>query len=235
MTAQRSQMNAPFAEEELRTFQGRGGKTMTFIEDETVMDRLDLGYGPGNWQIQVDPIPTAPNVVKVRLGVLEDREWVWYEDFGYPNSTDGETLKEAVSDGIRRCGRYVGIARDLYRKSTYEKKEAAKPAKGNGAAKPTPIRSTTTAPEPDEDEIAELYAAQVKERAPAPSEEPWDYARFRLAMADLPTNIRPDKPKLVRIADQLFPTKDLPLVEPKNWKLNDRDWRQLAEVLAMPE
>ena len=35
----------PFAEQELRHFEGRGGKTMTFIEDETVMDRLDAAFG----------------------------------------------------------------------------------------------------------------------------------------------------------------------------------------------
>lgn len=116
----RQQMNAPFAEEELRQFKGRGGKTMTFIEDETVMDRLDVGYGPGHWQIQVEPVGGADHAVKVRLGVQEHGDWVWYEDFGYPNQPDGEALKEAVSDGIRRCGRYVGIARDLYRKATYE-------------------------------------------------------------------------------------------------------------------
>jgi Rad52/22 family double-strand break repair protein len=115
----RQLMTAPFAEEELRTFEGRGGKTMTFIEDETVMDRLDAGYGYGNWQLQVEEA-RIDGVVKVRLGVRENGEWAWYEDFGYPNQKGGDELKEAVSDGIRRCGRYLGIARDLYRKSTYE-------------------------------------------------------------------------------------------------------------------
>jgi hypothetical protein len=119
----RQQMTAPFAEEELRQFEGRGGKTMTYIEDETVMDRLDVGYGYGNWQVAVEPI--SDSVVKVRLGVRETGEWVWYEDFGYPNREGGESLKEAVSDGIRRCGRMVGIARDLYRKSTYERRPPA--------------------------------------------------------------------------------------------------------------
>ncbi len=114
----REQMTAPFAEEELRQFTGRGGKVMTFIEDETVMDRLDAGYGPGNWSILVDVV--SEKVVKVRLGVRDHAEWTWFEDFGYPNQDGGEMLKEAVSDGIRRCGRYVGIARDLYRKATYE-------------------------------------------------------------------------------------------------------------------
>ena len=138
----REQMNAPFAEEELRTFEGRGGKTMTYIEDETVMDRLDAGYGPGNWQVQVEAVNLqAGDVVKVRLGVRESGEWVWYEDFGYPNREGGETLKEAVSDGIRRCGRFVGIARDLYRKSTYEPGGAlapSAPGRSGAAAPPAP-------------------------------------------------------------------------------------------------
>lgn len=122
----RDAMLAAFAEEEIRTFSGRGGKTMTYIEDETVMDRLDVGYGPGMWSLLVEPV--NDHVVKVRLGVRDGDDWTWYEDFGYPNGTDGESLKEAVSDGIRRCGRYVGIGRDLYRKRTYETGGARPPA-----------------------------------------------------------------------------------------------------------
>lgn len=113
----REAMLAAFADEELHTFQGQGGKTLTYIEDETVMDRLDLGFGPGNWSIQVEPFPYVEGVVKVRLGIRPHDEWIYYEDFGYPNNKGGQELKEAVSDGIRRCGRYIGIARDLYRKT----------------------------------------------------------------------------------------------------------------------
>lgn len=121
----REQMVAPFAEEELHQFQGRGGQMMTYIEDETVMDRLDAGYGFGNWQVQVDAI--SDSVVKVRLGVRDRGEWAWFEDFGYPNREGGESLKEAVSDGIRRCGRYVGIARDLYRRAPDNRQERPAP------------------------------------------------------------------------------------------------------------
>jgi hypothetical protein len=88
---------------------------LAYVEDEQVMDRLDEGFGPGYWQILTDAIDHS--VVKVRLGVCYDLEhWVWYEDFGYANREGGDVLKEAVTDGIRRCGRFVGIARDLYRK-----------------------------------------------------------------------------------------------------------------------
>ncbi len=141
----RKAMLAPFAEEELRTFKGRGGKDMTFIEDETVMDRLDLGYGPGNWTINVEAVPYAEGVVKVRLGVRGvgvngPLDWIWYEDFGYPNQKDGDQLKESVSDGIRRCGRYVGIARDLYRKRTYETPSAPQTARSGSMGTLPPNR-----------------------------------------------------------------------------------------------
>ena len=160
----REAMLAPFAEEEIRQFEGRGGKTMTYIEDETVMDRLDAGYGPGNWQLSVEPITVADGIVKVTLSVLGESGWVSYQDFGYPNREGGETLKEAVSDGIRRCGRFVGIARDLYRKSTYEAGGARgpqgpaqtrqnapqKPAAAREAPRPHLVDTDVTPPEPEE-------------------------------------------------------------------------------------
>lgn len=142
----REQMLAPFADEEIRQFQGRGNKTMTYIEDETVMDRLDVGYGPGNWSLLVEPV--NDQVVKVRLGVREETDWTWYEDFGYPNGTDGEALKEAVSDGIRRCGRYVGIGRDLYRKRTYETggvQTARQPRQNAPQRPPAPVATRAAA------------------------------------------------------------------------------------------
>lgn len=156
-------LNAPFAEEELRTFTGRAGREFTYIEDETVMDRLDMAFGMGNWQVHVDPVPVYEGVVKVRLGVRvnDEAEWIWHEDFGYPSNTAGEALKEAVSDGIRRCGRYLGIARDLYRKdSPPVTRTAAVPPKPVANAHqdrptpaPTPIRaarsSTDIPEEPD--------------------------------------------------------------------------------------
>lgn len=148
----REAMLAAFDQKELRTFEGRGGKVMTYIEDETVMDRLDLGYGPGNWSVANEPISLADGVVKVRLGVKgDDGEWTFYEDFGYANGTNGELLKEAVSDGIRRCGRMVGIGRDLYRKSTYEgaQRSVARPA---AAAPARPHLVDTDVPEVDEPE-----------------------------------------------------------------------------------
>lgn len=117
---------APFPAAEVRQFKKewttRSGEKKSagpfdFIEDETVMDRLDETLGVGNWYIHVQPISDL--AVRVVLGARFDglAPFVEYEDFGYATRAESaEPLKEAVSDGIRRCGRYLGIARYLYRK-----------------------------------------------------------------------------------------------------------------------
>jgi hypothetical protein len=102
----------PFPPAAVLHFEGRGGKTFDYIEDESVMDRLDECVGAGNWSIKVEPISVADGIVKVTLETMG----ATFEDFGYQNRADGEALKEAVSDGIRRVGRMVGIGRYLYRK-----------------------------------------------------------------------------------------------------------------------
>lgn len=188
-----TQLTAPFAEEELRQFEGRGGRTMTYIEDETVMDRLDATFGIGGWQVLVEPVSLAEGVVKVKLGVMVDPfGWTWYEDFGYPNQQGGDVLKEAVSDGIRRCGRYLGIARDLYRKRTYEAPRAAQnghtapPPAQRPAAPSAPPRSSTAVPDdfmdldfdslsvvPPTNPAAVSGTAQVTDRVPLSDGENW--------------------------------------------------------------
>jgi hypothetical protein len=131
MSEARAALAAEFTNGEVRQFQGRGGQTFDYIEDETVMDRLDDVIGVGHWSIQVEPISVADGIVKVRLGVDGKAGWVYYEDFGYSSNASGEQLKEAVSDGIRRCGRYLGVGRYLYKKHT---------TRQNGSGRPAPQR-----------------------------------------------------------------------------------------------
>ena len=133
---------------------------LAFVEDESVMDRLDTAVGIGHWSVLVDPV--ADGVVKVRLGIELDGQWTWYEDFGYANRAGGEVLKEAVTDGIRRCGRYLGIARDLYRKQDHSgsaHKTTAGPVQpATGAAGRSPRPAAPTVP-PEPDDLAETFHA----------------------------------------------------------------------------
>jgi hypothetical protein len=129
MSTLAEQLDAEFTTE-VRQFEGRGGRTFDYIEDETVMDRLDEVLGKGEWSIEVEPISVADGIVKVTLNAFGRP----YQDFGYSTNPSGDALKEAVSDGIRRCGRYLGIGRYLYRKHD------ANPVTSNGRAIPPPAR-----------------------------------------------------------------------------------------------
>jgi hypothetical protein len=144
-----------FPPDEVQHFEGRGGKTFDYIEDETVMDRLDSALGVGNWQLLVTPISVADGIVQVRLGAKVDGEWVWFEDFGYTNNPNGDALKEAVTDGIRRCGRFLGVGRYLYKKHSSAGPSSTRSGNGRGAPpapRPSaPARTTTDMPEfPDD-------------------------------------------------------------------------------------
>lgn len=126
-------LSAEFDPSEVRHFTGRGNQVFDYVEDETVMDRLDMVLGPGRWNISTEPISVADGIVKVVLhGMLPDGTMFSYEDFGYQTRDGGESLKEAVSDGIRRCGRYLGVGRYLYRKH--------EPIQSGGRATPPPAR-----------------------------------------------------------------------------------------------
>lgn len=110
---------ATFPDSQVKSFNqakpGQPPRWLSYIEDETVMDRLDAAIGFGRWTITVDAVNAT--VARVTLSVKwpESDQWISYSDFGYPTNGDrGEALKEAVSDGIRRCGRFIGIFRYGY-------------------------------------------------------------------------------------------------------------------------
>jgi hypothetical protein len=104
------------------------------------MDRLDEVLGVGTWSIAVEPISVADGIVKVRLsGTTPEGETFSYEDFGYQTRDGGESLKEAVSDGIRRCGRFLGIGRYLYRKHISQ-------ARGGSSAASVPVAPAGVSP-----------------------------------------------------------------------------------------
>lgn len=134
-------------------------RTFDYIEDETVMDRLDLGVGIGrhSWSFTV----VSDTCVRGRCDIAwPDGTASFYEDFGYATRADSaEPLKEAVSDAIRRIGRYVGVARYLYRKhdSTASGGRAGTSSPDRPSAPPrpealpTPGVPTASVPEEPED------------------------------------------------------------------------------------
>jgi hypothetical protein len=118
------------------------------------MDRLDEVLGVGTWSIAVEPISVADGIVKVRLsGTTPEGETFSYEDFGYQTRDGGESLKEAVSDGIRRCGRFLGIGRYLYRKHISQARGVAgPPPRASQSPRPVSPPAPVGASNPDYDE-----------------------------------------------------------------------------------
>jgi len=138
-----------FDAKDVLSFEGRGGRTFDYIEDETVMDRADevLGLGATSWSFTVVTDACVRGSLDVRW---PDGTASHYEDFGYATRADSaEPLKEAVSDAIRRLGRYIGIARYLYHKHDSPR------STGRG----TPPQPRPAAPKPDvvPDEPPDLF------------------------------------------------------------------------------
>jgi hypothetical protein len=137
--------------------EGRAGMTFDYIEDETVMDRADavLGLGKTSWEFS----PVTDTCVKGTLIVTwPDGTVSSYQDFGYSNRTDSDQhYKEAVSDAIRRLGRFIGIARYLYHKHSSAGPSSTRNGNGRAAGPPpaarpsAPARTSTDMPEfPDD-------------------------------------------------------------------------------------
>lgn len=120
-----------------RTYQGRGGRSFTYIEPRDVMERLDTVLTPSGWQFKASAV--NDQVAHGSLSIKVGDEWITREDFGYPNNNAdiAESLKEAQSDALRRCAMMFGVARYLYRRDTPH----AVPQRPSA---PTPIRPAPT-------------------------------------------------------------------------------------------
>ncbi len=79
-----------------------------YVDARAVLDRLDAVAGPANWHdaYEVLRVSPEPALVKARLTVFG----VTKEDVG-----EGDTLKAAFSDALKRAAVKFGIGRHLYR------------------------------------------------------------------------------------------------------------------------
>jgi len=129
------------------------------------MDRLDAVLEPGNWTFSVEAVSDL--CVKGSLGVrwAESGAFTIYEDFGYATRNDSaEPLKEAVSDVFRRLGRFVGVARYVYRGELDAKTTTASPSGRSPSPSPSqprpaaPSSGSGAAPSDDDFDMADVDA-----------------------------------------------------------------------------
>lgn len=114
-------LSAPFPQGELKTL-NKGGRSLTYIQAHTVMERLDAVLGPENWWTELIPTGTAHGtswLCKLTIR-LPDGSLLTKQDVG---SNAGMTVngqpdtenddKSGASDAIKRAAVHFGIARYL--------------------------------------------------------------------------------------------------------------------------
>lgn len=95
---------------------------LVYIDARTAQEELDSQFGEDGWHFTWSEVFGHPYAVH---GVLkckfEDSKWIVREDVGYPQANkmtedvnDSESLKDAVSDALKRCAVQFGIGRFLY-------------------------------------------------------------------------------------------------------------------------
>jgi hypothetical protein len=86
-----------------------------YLDARTVMQRLDSVFGVGGWRDRYELVNGGS--VVCTLSVKVDGEWIDKTDVGSPSeqADEGDKLKAAVSDGLKRAAVKLGIGRYLYR------------------------------------------------------------------------------------------------------------------------
>ena len=86
-----------------------------YLDARAVMQRLDQVFGVGGWKDSYQLVNGGS--VVCTLSVKVDGEWIGKTDVGSPSEQpdDGDKLKAAFSDAIKRAAVKLGIGRYLYR------------------------------------------------------------------------------------------------------------------------
>lgn len=95
----------------------KGDKALAcaYLDARAIMQRLDSVFGVGGWSDAYEIV--AGGSVVCTLSVKVDGEWVSKTDVGSPSEQpdDGDKLKAAFSDALKRAAVKLGIGRYLHR------------------------------------------------------------------------------------------------------------------------
>jgi hypothetical protein len=88
---------------------------MAYVSARTVMDRLDDVLGAENWRDEYQVLPGGS--VLCRLSCRVGGKWIAKADVGSPSEQpdEGDRLKAAFSDALKRAAVKWGVGRFLYR------------------------------------------------------------------------------------------------------------------------
>ncbi len=94
---------------------GNRALTVAYVDARCVEDRLDAIFGVDGWQDAYTVLPNNSVVCKLRVKV--GTEWIEKSDVGSQSDQpdEGDRLKSAFSDALKRAAVKLGIGRYLYR------------------------------------------------------------------------------------------------------------------------
>jgi hypothetical protein len=94
---------------------GNRAAAVAYVDVRAVQQRLDDAVGVANWTTDYDVLPSGDVVCRLRVRFGED--WVQKADVGNPSQQpdDGDKLKAAFSDSLKRAAVAFGVGRYLYR------------------------------------------------------------------------------------------------------------------------
>jgi hypothetical protein len=109
----------PFAITEVKwkaqVVRGHRALCVAYVDARVVEDRLDLVFGVDGWQDSYHLLPNGNVVCKLR--VKFGNEWIEKSDVGGQSDQpdEGDRMKSAFSDALKRAAVKLGIGRYLYR------------------------------------------------------------------------------------------------------------------------
>lgn len=112
-------LHDPFQPDEIKwkaqVVRGNRALTVAYVDARCVMDRLDDVCGVDGWQDRYTVLPN--NSVMCSLSIKADGVWIERADCGSQSDQpdEGDRLKSAFSDALKRAAVKFGIGRYLYR------------------------------------------------------------------------------------------------------------------------
>jgi hypothetical protein len=112
----------PFDPKEVKwkpqTAKGNRAMAVAYIDARLIQDRLDDVLGVEGWQDEYELLPDGSVMCRLRLRLGD--EWVTKMDVGSPSEQpdNGDRLKAAFSDSLKRAAVKFGVGRYLYRLPT---------------------------------------------------------------------------------------------------------------------
>ncbi len=109
----------PFASHEVKwkaqVVRGNRALAVTYVDARAVEDRLDAIFGVDGWQDAYQVLPNNNVVCKLRIRIGD--EWIEKSDVGSQSDQpdEGDRMKSAFSDALKRAAVKLGIGRYLYR------------------------------------------------------------------------------------------------------------------------